>query len=148
MISLLRLWGKSQNMISRGEEYWGQLKASSEKEGVQTKIGWLWIVGSFQIFYFYCRHFKWMTSLMLQCHSSASGNLSCSSKKLCKKPHTYSKLAIVYFLEIPTWNMLFQRNGIIQELGKVLMPGHQVLSLKGYFFEVSYSTSATQVNKI
>ena len=35
-----------------------------------------------------------------------------------------------------------------QEFVKVPMPAHQVLPLTAYIFEASYSTSATQANKI
>ena len=35
-----------------------------------------------------------------------------------------------------------------QEGVKVPMPAHQVLPLTAYIFEASYSTSATQANKI
>ena len=35
-----------------------------------------------------------------------------------------------------------------QECVKVPMPAHQVLPLTAYIFEASYSTSATQANKI
>ena len=35
-----------------------------------------------------------------------------------------------------------------QECVKVSMPAHQVLPLMAYIFEASYSTSATQANKI
>ena len=49
---------------------------------------------------------------------------------------------------------VFCRGYLLQEFGegflsvKVPIPAHQVLPLKAYIFEASYSTSATQANKI
>ena len=52
----------------------------------------------------------------------------------------------------PVWSVAITDNKVkilaYYECVKVPMPAHQVLPLTAYIFEASYSTSATQANKI